>query len=77
MTSDNPSRAIKCPSCGGSEVFSSDNQPLWHPRGISGVGTDETTEQYDNEIYVSFQCTDLVCRKGFEVVFDLTFQRYQ
>lgn len=41
MTSDNPSRAIKCPSCGGSEVFSSDNESLWYPRGISGDGTDE------------------------------------
>ena len=77
MTSDNPDRKIKCPSCGGSEVFSSDNQPLWHPRGCSGDGTDETTEQHDNEIYISFQCTNLDCGKEVNVVFDLTFREYR
>jgi len=74
MESDNPSRDINCPKCGGTEVFSCDNQPLWHPLGFGSTEVTKNTLQYDNEIYVSLKCTEKECGHEFTKVFNLTLQ---
>lgn len=57
---------IHCPNCNSTKVRSFDNQSLYHP-------TKEDDYQYDNEIYIEFECFD--CEENFTKVFDLIEQK--
>jgi hypothetical protein len=56
---------ICCPKCESNKVFSTDNQPLYHPRKY-----DEESGNYDSEVYVEFKCSE--CNHEFDEVFDMT-----
>lgn len=61
---------IHCYNCDSTKVKSFDYQPLYHPT----TNEMETCDyQYDNEIYIEFECTD--CGDTFTKVFDLIPQK--
>jgi hypothetical protein len=59
-------KLIKCPTCNNHNVYSIDNEPIYHP---TKKEVDAGNMRYDNEIHIMFEC--LNCNEIFKKVFDI------
>jgi len=66
-------KEVMCPKCGSHKVHSYDNESLSHP-SADEIGNEDCM-QYDNEVYVMFECDS--CGENFKKVFDMILQEKQ